>query len=93
MGTPSLGTRIFWMVALGLVIGYIAFFVYRKRGIKLIASILTGTAGAVVVGLLAIVLNLPSPLSYAIVGAIICLFAVNAFAPKYEALFGPSEDT
>lgn len=80
--TPTVGTQVFWMIAIGLVIGFVGFYVFRRRGIKLMPSIVVGTAGAVIVGLIAVFLDLDVPMVYPILGAIGFLFVTNAFHKK-----------
>ncbi|HKK45728.1 MAG TPA: hypothetical protein VJ964_09415 [Balneolaceae bacterium] len=75
---PSLGTKIFWMISIGMVIGYIGFFIYRK-GLNLIPSVLTSIFGAVSGGLVAIFLGFNVPLGFAWLGGIAVLFITNVF--------------
>ncbi|MGD8426755.1 MAG: hypothetical protein PVH63_03940 [Balneolaceae bacterium] len=76
--TPSLGTQIFWMISIGMVIGYIGFFVYRK-GIDMIPSVIMSTIGSVASGLIAIYFAFGVPLGFAWLGGIIVLFLTNVF--------------
>lgn len=75
---PSLGTQIFWMISVGMLIGYVGFFVYRK-GLELIPSILIATLGAVVSGLFAIYFGFNVPLGFSWLGGITVLFVTNVF--------------
>jgi len=74
----SLGTKIFWMISIGMVIGYIGFFIYRK-GMNLIPSIIISTVGALAGGLSAVWLSFNVPLGLAWLGGIAILFITNVF--------------
>lgn len=75
---PSLGTKIFWMISIGMIIGYVGFFVYRQ-GVNLVPSVLISILGAVSGGLVAIFLSFSVPLGFAWLGGIAVLFITNVF--------------
>lgn len=75
----SFGVQIFWMISLGLVIGYIGHFLYLKYSVPTWLSLLLSTLGAVLMGIIAHFMAFDLPLMYAFLGAIIFLFIGNAF--------------
>lgn len=82
----SLGAHIFWMITIGLILGYVSYFVHRESdlAVNLIPSILIGLAGALIAGTTAFIFELILPEAYAIIGAIGFLFVVNAFRQKHD---------
>lgn len=78
------GTQIFWMITIGLVLGYVSYFIHRESAlaVNLVPSILIGLAGALVAGMAAFLFDLNLPEAYSVIGAIGFLFLVNAFRQK-----------
>lgn len=83
----QLGVQLFWMVSLGLLTGFVTHFIYGKRGVGLWPSTLTGTAGAVIFGLIAVFFEFSIPLVYAFMGSIAVLFITNAFRQDDKPVF------
>ena len=79
---PSMGVQLFWMIALGLVIGYAGYFIYQKNGVGLGLSLGISTLGAVVMGLITYYASFDLPMMYATLGAITFLFVTNVFLQK-----------
>lgn len=76
------GVTIYWLVTIGLMIGYVTELIMGKRGMNLVGNLIGGVAGSVIVGVSAIMLNLFGALLYAAIGSFAFLFLVNIF--KYE---------
>lgn len=83
----SIGAHIFWMVTLGLIIGFVGHFIYGKRGVALVPSILVALAGALVTGVSALVFEFSMALGYSLIGALGFLFVVNVFRQKDRTVF------
>lgn len=83
---PPLGVQIFWMIALGSTLGFAAYYAFFKHGVGLLGSVLTGTLGAVIVGVITYVASFDLPMMYAVLGSITFLFVTNVFLQK--DLFG-----
>lgn len=76
---PSLGAQLFWMIAIGLTIGYAGHFIFLKYSIDLVLSITLGALGSIVMGLIAYYFAFELPLMYAVLGAVMFLFIANSF--------------
>lgn len=76
---PSVGVQLFWMVAIGLAIGYAGYFMFLKYSISMGLSISIGTLGAVFMGMTTYYFAFSMPLMYAVLGSITFLFIANAF--------------
>lgn len=74
------GVTIYWLISIGLFIGFIIDLVMIKRGIGMIGNVVWGAIGSVIIGAAAVWLNLYAPLLYATVGSIAFLFLVNIFS-------------
>ncbi len=74
------GVTIYWLISIGLLIGYITDLIMIKRGIGTIGNILWGAAGSVIIGVSVILLNMFAPLVYAALGSIAFLFLINVFS-------------
>lgn len=74
------GVTIYWLISIGLLVGFIIDVIMWKRGIGLIGNVVGGALGAVIIGAVVISLNMYGPLIYAALGAIAFLFLVNVFS-------------
>lgn len=74
------GITIYWLISIGLLVGFIIDLVMIKRGIGMIGNVFWGAAGSVIIGVVAIVLNLFAPLLFATIGSITFLFLFNVFS-------------
>ena len=74
------GVTIYWLISIGLLVGFVIDVIMINRGIGMFANILWGAAGSVVIGLTGILLGLYAPLVYAALGTIALLFLVNVFS-------------
>ncbi|MDX1641453.1 MAG: hypothetical protein R3220_07130 [Balneolaceae bacterium] len=74
------GVTIYWLISIGLLVGFIIDLAMIKRGIGMIGNVVWGAVGSVIIGVAAIWLNLYAPLLYATVGSIAFLFLVNVFS-------------
>lgn len=71
---------IYWLVSIGLLVGFITDLIMIKRGIGMIGNIVGGAIGSVIIGVICIVLGLFAPLIYAALGSIAFLFLINVFS-------------
>lgn len=71
---------IYWLISIGLIIGYLMDLMMIKRGIGMIGNIIGGVAGSVLVGISVISIGLVGPLVYSAIGSIAFLFLVNVFS-------------
>lgn len=78
------GVTIYWLISIGLLVGFVIDLVMTGRGISLIGNVFWGAVGSVIIGVSMISLNVYGPLAYAGVGAIAFLFLVNVFSFDQE---------
>ena len=78
------GVTIYWLISIGLLVGFVIDLVMFKRGISLIGNVVWGAVGSVIIGVIMIVLNVFGPLIYAAVGSIAFLFLINVFSFDQE---------
>ena len=71
---------IYWLVSIGLLVGFVIDIVMIKRGIGMIGNLIGGAVGSVIIGVSAILLNLFAPLIFAAIGSIAFLFLINVFS-------------
>lgn len=74
------GVTIYWLISIGLLVGFVIDLVMMKRGISLTWNVLWGAVGSVIIGVIMIVLNVFGALIYAAVGSIAFLFLINVFS-------------
>lgn len=79
------GTTIFWLIAIGMVAGAITKLLIWKKGVELVPNLIAGIIGAVVVGVISIVLDLPAGLAFSFIGSIAILFVLNVFHLEHGA--------
>jgi len=82
------GVTIYWLISIGLFVGFIIDIFLGRRGISLIGNIVGGAVGSVIIGIVMISLNVFGPLIYAALGSVAFLFLFNVFS--FEQ--GHSED-
>lgn len=73
------GATIFWLIAMGMVLGAAAKLAMWNTTIGLIPNMLAGIVGSVVVGGVMVALDLPGGLVFALMGSISILFILNVF--------------
>lgn len=78
------GVTIYWLISIGLLVGFVIDLLMMKRGIGLIGNVIWGAVGAVIIGVCMIVLNVFGALIYAGVGSIAFLFLINVFSFSQE---------
>ena len=78
------GVTIYWLISIGLLVGFVIDLIMMKRGISLIGNVVWGAVGSVIIGVIMIVLNVFGPLIYAAVGSIAFLFLINVFSFDQE---------
>ncbi len=71
---------LYWLVSIGLLVGYVLDLLMGHRGIGMIPNLAFGALGSVIIGVIMIVLGVFAPLIYAALGAIVFLFLVNVFS-------------
>jgi len=76
---PSIGVQLFWMIAVGLTIGFAGHYIYPDRGLGMGGSIFAATLGAIVMGLAAYYLSYDLPGMYSFLGSLSFLFITNVF--------------
>ena len=74
------GVTIYWLISIGLLVGFVIDLVMMKRGISLMGNVIWGAVGSVIIGVIMIVLNVFGALVYAAVGSIAFLFLINVFS-------------
>ncbi len=71
---------IYWLISIGLFVGFVIDIVMIKRGVGMISNLIGGAAGTIIIGVSAILLNLFAPLILAAIGSIAFLFLINVFS-------------
>lgn len=74
------GVTFYWLISIGLLIGFIIDLAMIKRGIGMIGNVVWGAVGSVIIGVAVMWLDLYAPLLYAAIGSIAFLFLVNVFS-------------
>jgi len=74
------GVTIYWLISIGLLVGFIIDLLMFKKGIGMIGNVVWGAVGSVIVGVSMIMLNVFAPLIYATLGAVAFLFLINVFS-------------
>lgn len=74
------GVTIYWLISIGLLVGFVIDIIMIKRGIGMFGNVLWGAAGSVVIGVTCILLGLYAPLVYAALGTVALLFLINVFS-------------
>lgn len=74
------GATIYWLISIGLLVGFVIDLIMFKRGIGMFGNVLWGAAGSVIIGITVIILGLYAPLVYAALGTIALLFLINVFS-------------
>lgn len=78
------GVTIYWLISIGLLVGFVIDLVMMKRGISLAGNVFWGAVGSVTIGVSMITLNVFAPLIYAGIGSIAFLFLINVFSFDQE---------
>lgn len=78
---------IYWLVSIGLLVGFIIDLIMIKRGVGMISNVVGGAVGSVIIGVVMISLNVLAPLVYAAIGTIAFLFLINVFS--FHIIEGP----
>ncbi|WP_069130414.1 GlsB/YeaQ/YmgE family stress response membrane protein [Rhodohalobacter halophilus] len=71
---------IYWLISIGLLIGFVMDLIMIKRGIGMIGNLIGGVLGSVLIGVVVVSIGLVGPLVYAAIGSIAFLFLVNVFS-------------
>ncbi len=74
------GEIIFWLLALGTVVGWFTHLVIGEKGFGLIPNLIGGALGSTIVGILALQLSLPGSLLFGFLGCMSVLFLANVFS-------------
>lgn len=79
MGTLS-ATMIFWFLMLGVTTGWVLGYIVGHEGITLRSNIVWGGASAILIGVIALLLNFSGgALLYSFMGTLAMLFIANVF--------------
>ncbi len=73
------GSKIFWLIALGLLVGGIIKLIYRSRGRGVFINLAGGVTGTLISGMIGIKLDVASSLAFGVIGATALLFLLNVF--------------
>lgn len=71
---------IYWLISIGLLVGFIVDLAMIKRGIGMFGNVAWGAVGSLIIGVIAIWFGLYAPLLYAAIGSIAFLFLFNVFS-------------
>ncbi|MEX0993909.1 MAG: hypothetical protein WD599_00170 [Balneolaceae bacterium] len=71
---------IYWLISIGLLIGFIIDLIMGRRGMHLFGNLVNGVVASVIIGLIAVYLDLFGALLFASVGTVSFLFLVNIFS-------------
>ncbi|MFH5832598.1 hypothetical protein ACG2F4_06970 [Halalkalibaculum sp. DA3122] len=74
------GETIFWLIALGIVVGWITHLVIGEKGFGLGPNLASGAVGSLIVGLIALQLGMPGSLLFGFLGCMTILFLANVFS-------------
>lgn len=72
-------TTIFWFLVLGITTGWLTGYLVGDEGITTKSNIVWGGAGAVLIGAVALTLDLSGVLIYSFMGTLAILFIANVF--------------
>ncbi|REL38886.1 hypothetical protein DYD21_02735 [Rhodohalobacter sp. SW132] len=78
------GVTIYWLISIGLLVGFIIDLLMMKKGIGMIGNVVWGAIGSIIVGVSMILLGVFAPLIYATLGSIAFLFLINVFSFDQE---------
>lgn len=78
------GVTIYWLISIGLLVGFILDLFLGKRGMNMAGNLFFGMVGSVSIGISAILLQLYGALLFAAIGAVAFLFLVNVFSIHTE---------
>jgi hypothetical protein len=73
------GTMIFWLISIGMVAGALMKVGIWNQGVELVPNLIGGVIGALVVGSVAVYVNLPGSLIFGFLGSLAVLFIMNVF--------------
>lgn len=74
------GVVIYWLISIGLFVGFLVDIAMIKEGIGMIGNVVWGAIGSVIIGIVVISFGLYAPLLYAAIGSIAFLFLFNVFS-------------
>lgn len=78
------GTTIFWLIALGMVIGAAAKVIMWNKGLTIYSNLIAGVLGTVIVGAFCIELQIPGSMMLSLMGGVSILFVANVFFLQEE---------
>lgn len=83
------GTTIYWLISIGLIVGFITGIFIRSEGISLFGNLIWGALGALLMGFIGINLGIGDGLLFAFIATLPLLFLVNVFHRHHqEDIFG-----
>lgn len=74
------GEIVFWLLALGAVVGWVAQLVIGEKGFGLFPNLIGGSLGSLLIGVVAVELRLPGSLLFGFLGCMTILFLANVFS-------------
>jgi uncharacterized protein YacL len=77
-------TAIYWFITLGLIIGLTVGVIMGKEGTTVTVNLIWGVIGAIMTGIIGIVLNFGDGLLFSMAGTLAILFLVNAFHQHHK---------
>lgn len=72
-------TTIFWLISLGAITGWTVGYAMGNEGITRTSNLIWGIAGSLVIGIIALLLQLMGAFLYAFLGTLATLFLANVF--------------
>ena len=80
------GAIIFWLITLGMVVGgVLKLFLGKERGLGIVTNLVGGILSCVLVGILAIKMQVPGSLLLGLMGTMAILFLANVFFMEEDA--------
>lgn len=74
------GATIFWLISLGMVTGAgLKLFLGDERGLGMMANLVGGILGCLIVGIVSLKLHMPGSLLLGLMGTMAILFLANVF--------------
>ncbi|MEX1012039.1 MAG: hypothetical protein WDZ29_08255 [Balneolaceae bacterium] len=89
------GVTIYWLISIGLLIGYFVDLLMGKRGMHLTGNLISGVVASLLIGIIGITFSVYGSLLFAAIGTVAFLLIVNLFSthPEEKATVGISGST
>ena len=87
------GTTIFWLVTLGLTVGFTVKLIMGDEGINMPTNLIFGVIGSTLIGSVSMIMGVSGSLLFALLATLAVLFVVNVFHQHHaEDVFGHSDE-